>query len=189
MDDPQQHDVTQALLDAYDGDKDAEDRLWALVYPLMRQIAHRELVGERRGQTLNTTALVHDAYLKLADQTRCTWRNRAQFFALACRAMRRILIDHARYRNAQRRQGQQHQVTLEDSALMAERRSEALVALDEALEQLAEVDARLVQVVECRFFVGLTGEETAEVLGVSTRTVERDWKRAQAHLYQALRSG
>ena len=186
MDDPQQHDVTQALLDAYDGDKVAEDRLWAIVYPRMREIAHRELLGERRGQTLNTTALVHEAYLKLVDQTRCTWRNRAQFFALACRAMRRILVDHARHRNAQRRQAQKDPVPLEAAVAIAETRSEDLLALDEALTRLAAMNERLGKVVECRFFGGLSVEETAEVLGVSTRTVERDWKRAQAHLYRAL---
>jgi len=187
MDHPQ-HDITQALLDAYSGDKAAEDRLWAMVYAEVREMAHRELRGEGRGQTLNTTALVHEAYLKLVDQTRCTWRDRAQFFALACRVMRRILVDHARHRNAQKRQAQKHPVTLDEAVVMAEARGEDLVALDEAVTRLSKMDERLGQVVECRFFGGLSVEETAEVLGVSTRTVERDWKRAQIHLYRALRN-
>ena len=179
--------ITQVLLEAYGGDSDAEDRLWGLVYPEMRAIAHRELYGEKRGQVFSTTALVHEAYLKLIDQTRCTWRNRAHFYAVACMAMRRILVDHARQRSAQKRQAHQNQVPLEEAVVMAESRSEALVALDEALTALAQRDARLGKVVECRFFGGLSNEETAEVLGVSTRTVERAWKRAQAHLYRALR--
>ena len=183
---PQQN-LTQVLLDAYDGDQDAADRLWVLVYPEMRQMAHRELFGERRGQTLNTTALVHEAYIKLIDQNRCTWQNRAQFYALACKIMRRILVDHARHRNAQKREGRQNQVALEDAAVMATTRSEDLLALDEALTLLAQRDERLADLVECRFFGGLSVEETAEVLGLSVRTVARDWKRAQTHLYRALR--
>ena len=186
MDVPQ-HDITQALLEAYGGDKAAAERLWAMVYPELQRMAHRELRAEDRGQTLDTNALVHDAYLKLVDQTRCSWRNRKQFFALACRAMRRILVDHARYRNAQKRQAQKHQVTLDEAVVMAEVRSEKLLALDEALSQLSKMDERLGQVVECRFFGGLSVEETAEILDVSTRTVERDWQRVQIHLYKALR--
>ena len=182
-----QQNVTQILLDAYDGDPAAADRLWAAIYPELRQMAHRELFGERRGQTLHTTALVHEAYLKLIDQRRCTWQNRAQFFALACKTMRRILVDHARHRNAQKRQGRKNQVALEDAAVMATARSEELLALDEALTRLAQRDERLADIVECRFFGGLSVEETAEVLGISVRTVARDWKRAQTHLYRALR--
>jgi len=183
-----QHDITQALLEAYGGDKAAEERLWAMVYAELREMAHRELLGEQRGQTLSTTALVHEAYFKLVDQTRCTWHNRAQFFALACRAMRRILVDHARRRNAHKRKAQKHPVPLEEAVVMAASRGEDLIALDEALTRLSQMDGRLGQVVECRFFGDLSVEETAEVLGVSTRTVERDWKRAQTHLYQALRN-
>ncbi len=188
MTDAEQHDITQVLLDAYGGDPNAADRLWGLVYTQMREIAHRELFGEQRGQTLSTTALVHEAYLKLVDQKRCTWQNRAQFFALACRAMRRILVDHARHRDAQKRLTQKNQVPLDKAVAMAEERSENLIALDEALTQLAARDERLGRLVECRFFGGLSVEETAEVLGISARTVARDWNRAQVHLYRALRS-
>jgi RNA polymerase sigma factor (TIGR02999 family) len=182
-----QGDVTQALL-AVAGDEEAADRLWALVYDGLRRIAHRALRGERPGHTLATTALVHEAYLRLVDDTRISWRDRAHFYALACRAMRHILVDYARQRNAQKREGRKHEVPLEEALDMAADRSEDLVALDEALEQLSARDERLGQVVECRFFGGLSSAETAEVLGSSLRTVERDWSRARAYLYQALRA-
>ncbi|HLT47545.1 MAG TPA: ECF-type sigma factor [Rubricoccaceae bacterium] len=182
-----QGDVTQALLAAA-GDAEAAERLWALVYDGLRRIAHRELLRERRDHTLMTTALVHEAYLRLVDDTRISWRDRAHFYALACRAMRHILVDYARQRNAQKRRGRQHEVPLEEALGMASDRSEDLIALDEALDQLAARDARLGQVVECKFFGGLSSEETAEVMGTSLRTVERDWSRARAYLYQALRA-
>ena len=184
----EKHEITQVLLDAYGGDKNAADRLWGLVYDEMREIAHRELLGEQRGQSLSTTALVHEAYLKLVDQKRCTWQNRAQFYAMACSAMRRILIDHARHRDRHKRRAQKDAVPLDKAVAMAEQRSEKLIALDEALTRLAARDERLGRLVECRFFGGLSVEETAEVMGISPRTVARDWKRAQVHLYRALRS-
>ncbi len=183
----QEHEITQILLDAYDGDEDAANKLWEMVYRELQQIAHRELRRERPDHTLSTTALVHEAYLKLVDHTRITWRNRAHFFALACRAMRRILVNYARDRNVQKRQTQKHKVPLDEAMLMAEERSEELVALDEALTRLAARDERLGQVVECRYFGGFTTKETAEVMGISTRTVERDWERARAYLYKTLR--
>jgi RNA polymerase sigma factor (TIGR02999 family) len=182
-----QGDVTQALRTAA-SDEEAAARLWAMVYDRLRGMAHHELLGERRGHTLATTALVHEVYLRLVDETRISWRDRAHFYALACRAMRHILVDYARQRNAQKRQGRRHEVPLEEALGMASDRSEDLVALDEALEQLAARDERLGRVVECRFFGGLSSEETAEVLGSSLRTVERDWSRARAYLYQALRA-
>jgi RNA polymerase sigma factor (TIGR02999 family) len=183
---PQQHEITRALLEAGDGDEAAAGRLWAMVYEELRQIAHRELLGERRGHTLSTTALVHEAYLRLVDQTRITWQNRSHFFALSCKAMRRILVDFARRRNAEKRQAQKEKVPLEEAAMMATSRSAELVALDEALERLSARDPRLGQVVECRFFGGLSVKETAEVLGIAKRTVERDWSRALAYLQRAL---
>ena len=183
----QEYEITQLLLDAYDGDEDAANRLWKIVYRELQQIAHRELRGERPGHTLNTTALVHEVYLKLVDHTRITWRNRAHFFSLACRAMRRILVNYARDRNVQKRRTQKHKVPLDEAMLMAEERSEELVVLDEALTRLAARDERLGQVVECRYFGGLTTKETAEVMGTSTRTVERNWERARAYLYKTLR--
>ncbi len=178
--------ITQALIEAYQGDNDAEERLWAMVYDALRQIAHRELQGMRKDHTLSTTALVHEVYLKLVDQTQITWRNRAHFYGLACRAMRNILVDYARRRNAQKRQGQKQVIALDQAVIMAEDRSEELIALDQALEHLAKRDPQLAQVVECRFFGGLTTKETAEVLEVSPRTVERLWNRAKTYLYLAL---
>ena len=181
------HEITQALLDAYNGDEAAASRLWAMVYDELQKIAHRELLDERANHTLNTTGLVHEAYVKLVDHTRITWQNRAHFYALACRAMRRILVDYARRRGAQKRGGHDNPLPLEEAMALAEVRSEELVALDEALERLSEKDPLLAQVVECRYFGGLTTEETAEAMGVSTRTVNRLWTRAKTYLLRALR--
>ncbi len=181
------HEITQALLDAYHGDEAAASRLWAMVYQELQKIAHRELLDERANHTLNTTGLVHEAYVKLVDHTRITWQNRAHFYALACRAMRRILVDYARRRGAQKRGGHDSPLPLEEAMALAEGQSEELVALDEALERLSEKDPLLAQVVECRYFGGLTMEETAEAMGVSTRTVNRLWTRAKTYLLRALR--
>ncbi|MEJ7812005.1 MAG: ECF-type sigma factor [Gemmatimonadaceae bacterium] len=170
-------------------------RLIPLVYAELRRVAHRQLAAEPAGHTLSTTALVHEAYLRLADQTRAEWASRAQFFALAARAMRRVLVDYARRHQAARRGGRgQRPVSLEDAeaggdagALAVAARGDELLALDEALARLAVVDARAAGVVECRFFGGLTEAETAEALGVSPRTVAGDWLMAKGWLYRALR--
>jgi len=172
------------------------DRLIPLVYAELRRIAHRQLASEPAGHTLSTTALVHEAYVRLADQTRTDWINPAQFFALAARAMRRILIDYARRHQAARRGGPHRQsISLDDAeagpdadALSVATRGDELLALDEALERLAMVDPRAARVVECRFFGGLSEAETARALGVSTRTVARDWLIARGWLYRSLRS-
>ena len=187
-----EHDITRLLLAWRSGDEDALNLLFPRVYDELRQIAHRHLSGERAGHTLNTTALVNEAYLKLVDQTRAQWNDRAHFFAVAARVMRRILVDYARRHQTQKRGGQMAPVTLDDEAAanataLASERAEMLIALDEALTQLAEVDARLSRVVECRFFGGLTEEETAAALGVTARTVRRDWIKAKGWLHQALR--
>jgi RNA polymerase sigma factor (TIGR02999 family) len=161
-----------------------------LVYDELRRIAHRQLASERSGHTLSTTALVHEAYLRLVDQKRVQWSDRAHFFAIATRAMRRILVDYARRHRALRRGRGQRPVSLEDSAVgsvAAADRAEELIALDEALDRLATLDERLCRVVECRFFGGLTEVETATVLGVTARTVARDWVKARGWLYQELR--
>jgi RNA polymerase sigma factor (TIGR02999 family) len=171
------------------------ERLVSLVYRELRRVAHRQLAAEPAGHTLSTTALVHEAYLRLADQTRTEWTSRAQFFGLAARVMRRVLVDYARRHRAVRRGGaSQRPVSLEDAeagddadALAVAARGDELLALDEALERLAAVDARASQVVECRFFGGLTETETAEALGVSQRTVAGDWLMARGWLYRALR--
>jgi RNA polymerase sigma factor (TIGR02999 family) len=169
------------LVQLREGDPSAMDRLFPLVYDELRRIAHRHLLSERTDHTLGTTGLVHETYLKVVDQTRVQWRDRGHFFRVASWAMRRVLVDYARSYRALRRGGGLRPVALDDEISIAER-GDTLVALDEALERLAAVDQRLSQVVECRYFGGLTAEETAEALGVSTRTVERDWVKARGWL-------
>ncbi len=182
-------DVTTLLADWRGGETGAIDRLLPLVYHELRRIAHQQLLAERPDHTLSTTALVHEAYVKLVDQTRAQWTDRAHFLAVAARAMRRILVDYARQRQAAKRGGAQRPVTFDEGAVMAEDRADALVALDEALTRLATLDERLGRVVECRFFGGLTEEETAEALRVTSRTVRRDWVKAKGWLYQELHEG
>ena len=177
--------ITDLLVQVRHGSPDAMDRLFPLVYGELRRIAHRQLQGERPGHTLGTTGLVHETYLKLVDQTRVEWRDRGHFFAVAARAMRRILVDYARRYRAQRRGGGMHRVSLTEGAAVEEQ-AEMLLAVHEALERLATLNERLSQVVECRYFGGLTEEETAVALGVTARTVERDWVKAKGWLYQEL---
>jgi RNA polymerase sigma factor (TIGR02999 family) len=178
--------ITDLLLQLRGGNQEAMDRLFPLVYGELRRMAHRRLQGERPGHTLGTTGLVHETYFKLVDQTRVEWQDRGHFFRVAARAMRRILVDYARRYQALRRGGGLQQVSLEEDAAIAER-GETLLALDEALERLAAVSERLSQVVECRFFGGLSEEETAAALGVTSRTVQRDWAKARGWLYLELR--
>jgi len=187
------HAITDALAALRGGDPDAMDRLVPLVYEELARIAHRQLRLEVPGHTLSTTALVHEAYLRLVDQTRAQWADRAQFFGVAAHSMRRVLVDHARRHRAARRGGvHRRDIPLEaleaiDAAnLAAGDRAEILVAMDEALDRLAALDSRQARVVECRFFGGLTESETAEALGVTARTVARDWVKARGWLYQEL---
>ena len=186
------HDITDLLIAWRSGERGAFDRLFSLVYDELRRVAHRQLGREREGHTLDTTALVNEAYLRLVDQTRAQWADRAQFFAVAARAMRRILVDHARRHQALKRGGAPARVSFDDDALadaarVADERADTLLALDDALTRLADLDERLCRVVECRFFAGFTEEETAEVLAITPRTVRRDWVKAKGWLYQALR--
>jgi RNA polymerase sigma factor (TIGR02999 family) len=186
------HDITGLLLAWRAGDQEALDQLLPRVYEELRRIAHRRLGHERENHTLGTTALVNEAYLKLVDQSRAQWADRAHFFAVAARVMRRILVDYARRHMAQKRGGATAAVSLDDEALanatlVADQRADELLALDDALTRLAELDERLSRVVECRFFGGLTEEETAEALSVTARTVRRDWVKAKGWLHQALR--
>lgn len=174
---------------------DGMERLIPLVYAELGRMAHRQLALEPAGHTLSTTALVHEAYLRLADQNGAGWVNREQFFGLAARTMRRVLVDYARRHQAARRGGSgQQPISLEAAeaddpdALALAARGDELLALDEALERLAAVDSRAARVVECRFFGGLTEAETAATLGVSTRTVAGDWLMARGWLYRALRT-
>ena len=170
---------------------DSLDQIVTLTYQELRAIAHRRLAARGPGGgggTLSTTALVHEAYLKLADQSRPEWggRDQSHFFALASLVMRHILVDRARERSAQRRGGGDRHITLDEEVIAQGDQSDALLQLNEALETLSTVDPRLVQVVECRFFGGLTESETAEALGITTRTVQRDWVKARVLLKHAL---
>jgi RNA polymerase sigma factor (TIGR02999 family) len=160
--------------------------LTPLVYEELRRIAHRYVGRERDGHTLQTTALVNEAYVRLAGGQKIEWQNRAHFFAVTAQVMRRILIDHARCRHYVKRGGEAQRVSFDDAALMSPERAAELVALDEALNELAKLDARKSRVVELRYFGGLSLEETADVLEVSVMTVRRDWRAAKAWLYRAL---
>jgi RNA polymerase sigma factor (TIGR02999 family) len=162
------------------------DQLLPLVYEELWRIAHRRLLAEPTGHTLDTTALVHEAYLKLVDQTQAEWRDRTHFLAIASMAMRRILVDHARKHRAAKRGGARTRVRLDAVDLSVEERVDMLIDLDRALTRLAEVDERLSRVVECRFFGGMTEEETADALGVTARTVRSDWTTAKGLLYLEL---
>jgi RNA polymerase sigma factor (TIGR02999 family) len=178
--------MTQLLVAWSNGDEAALDELAPLVYDELRRMARRQMNREREGHTLQTTALVNEAYLRLVDQRDVRWQNRAHFFAIAARMMRRILIDHARSLRYEKRGGGAHKVSLEEAAELSGARAAELVALDEALNALAELDARKSRVVELRFFGGLSVEETAEVLSVSPETVTRDWRRAKAWLHREM---
>lgn len=179
-------DVTRILQAARAGDRRAVDRLVPVVYDELKGVARRRLAAEAAGHTLDTTALVHETYLKLVDQSRVDWQDRAHFFAVAARSMRRVLVDHARRRGAVKRGGDRRRVPLEAATLSLEDDAELLVALDEALDELSRLNERLCRVVECRFFAGMSEEETARALGVSVRTIRRDWVKAKGFLYTRL---
>jgi RNA polymerase sigma factor (TIGR02999 family) len=193
------HEITEQLTALRGGDDpEGWEQLAPLVYAELRAIAHRQLHRERDGHTLNTTALVHEAYLKLADQRHTRWRSRTHFFSMAATVMRRVLVDYARSYKAAKRAGALDNLSLEPSVALddgragvewiaiADERAEVLIALDDALDRLASIDKRLARVVECRFFGGLTEEETASALGMTARTVRRDWVRARAWLRNAI---
>lgn len=178
--------ITDLLLQVRHGHRDAMDRLFAVVYDELRRIAHRQLGRDRPDGTLGTTALVHEAYMKLVDHSRAEWRDRGHFFGVAARAMRQILVDHARKYQTFKRGRHWRRVPLDAAIGTREDQADAVVELEEALTKLAALDRRLVQVVECRFFAGLTEEETAEAMGVTARTVRRFWVKAKGLLYVDL---
>jgi len=182
-------DVTRLLLAWRQGDAVALDQLLPLVYAELHRLAHRRMRAERSGQSLQTTALVHEAYIRLVDGTRVPWANRAHFFAVCARLMRRILIDRARARASRKRGGAVYRLPFQDWLGAQSPPSVDLLALDEALTRLAAGDPRKGQVVELRYFGGLTADETAAVLGVSPETVNRDWQVARLWLRQQLRTG
>jgi RNA polymerase sigma factor (TIGR02999 family) len=184
----QRDEVTALLLALGNGEPTAMDRLLPLVYEELQRLAH----GHRRGwwqDTPGTTSLVHEAYLKLVDQTQVEWHNRAQFFYIASRAMRSVLVDDARRRSRRKRLGDRDALPLEEELLAADERSADLLALDEVLDRLRGEDGRLADIVECRFFGGLTVEETGEAIGVSPATVKRGWLVARAWLHRAMSPG
>jgi RNA polymerase sigma-70 factor (ECF subfamily) len=181
-------DISQLLRVWSEGDQNALEKLTPIVYDELHRLARRYMKRERPGHSLQTTALVNEAYMRLVDYKRMQWQNRAHFFAVSSALMRRILVDHARRRNLKRGAGVHH-VSLEDAAVMGGHRAANLVALDDAMNALARLDPRKVQVVEMRFFGGLSVEETAEVLKVSPVTVMRDWSMAKAWLYRECGGG
>ena len=178
--------VTQLLGDWSGGDAGALEKLIPLVQPELHRLAHYYMSRERGGHTLQTTALLNEAYLQLTDKTPLRWQNRTHFMAVAAQLMRRIMVDHARARHALKRGAGAIRVTLDETALVTEERAEELLALDEALEKLAEFDRRRCEIVEMRYFGGLTVEEIAAVLKVHPNTVMRDWRAAKAWLYAEL---
>jgi len=178
--------VSQLLRAWSDGDQTALDKLMPLVYEELRRMAKRHMDRQNPGHTLQTTALIHEAYLRLIDQKETRWQNRAHFFAVAARAMRSILVDYARARQAAKRGGEAIVVSLDEAAVASDERAAEMVALDDALEGLAAFDRRKCRVVELRYFGGLSVEETAEVLKVSPETVARDWRLARTWLLREL---
>src|SRR6266850_3622922 len=180
------HEVTQLLVDWSGGNQAALDKLMPLVEAELHRLAHYYMSRERAGHTLQTTAILNEAYLRLVDDTKPVWQGRTHFIAAAARLMRRVMVDHAREHHSLKRGGGALKVTLDEAALVTETRSEELLALDEALESLAAQDARKSQIVELRYFGGLSIKETAEFLKLSQRTVEREWTMAKAWLYRAL---
>ncbi len=184
---PQQ--VTELLHDWRNGDRQALDELMPLVYEELRRIAHRYMRRERPGQSMQTTALVNEAYLRLVGSAPAEWQDRAHFFAISATVMRHLLVDRARARQYEKRGGGARQVSLDEAAVVSPAQDLDLLALDEALDKLAEVDERKSRLVELRYFGGLSAEETAEVLGVSEITVKREWLKAKAWLYRELTKG
>ncbi len=187
MDQPS-HDVTRLLHDWSDGDKKAAEQLMPLIYDELRRLARAYLQRERPDHTLQPTALVNEAYLKLVDQRRVNWQNRHHFYGIAAQMMRRVLVDHAREHAAEKRGGKHQKLSLDELRLQTEERAADLVALDEALRKLAEIFPRKASVVELRFFGGFSVEETAGVLNVSDKTVMREWESAKLWLYRELES-
>jgi RNA polymerase sigma factor (TIGR02999 family) len=186
MESDKTHEVTGLLRAWSGGDESALEKLTPLVYSKLRRLARHYMAGEKHGHTLQTTALVHEAYMRLLDVKQVSWQDRAHFFAVSARLMRRILVDFARSRRSLKRQGSAAAIPLDEAAVISPDFSAEMVALDDALQALAKIDQRKSQVVELRYFGGLTAEETAEVLDVSPETVLRDWKLAKAWLHREL---
>jgi RNA polymerase sigma factor (TIGR02999 family) len=178
--------LTELLHDWHRGNRDALDRLTPVIYDEIRRIAHRYMDRERDDHTLQTTALINEAYLRLLGQPQVEWNNRAHFFAVVAQVMRHVLIDHARSRLFQKRGGDAQRLSIDEATLMTSERASELIALDEALTSLASLDARKARVVELRYFGGFSLEETAVILDLSVMTVRRDWQAAKAWLYRQV---
>ena len=185
---PSPEEVTDLLNDWGNGDQEALNRLMPLVYDELHRLASRYLRHERIGHTLQTTALVHEAYLKLVDHKKANWHNRVQFFAAAAKVMRHVLVDYARSRKAAKRGGDYCRLSLDEAAISSRDKDADLLVLNEALDNLAAIDAQQSRVVELRVFGGLTVEDTAEALGISARTVKREWSMAKAWLHQQIKN-
>jgi RNA polymerase sigma factor (TIGR02999 family) len=189
MDTPSPNEITERLIAWGNGDAAALNELIPVVYQELRRMAGRYLRLEDPGHTLQPTALVHEAWLRLIDQTRVNWQNRAQFFGVAAQMMRRILVDHAKTKHREKRGGDAVKLSLDEVINLSQERATDLIALDDALEELARIDERKSRVVELRYFAGFSVEETAQILEVSPDTVMRDWKVAKAWLYQQIKRG
>ena len=186
---PSPRNVTRLLVQMSSGDREALDALLPIIYDELHRLAQAQLRRRGRpGETLNTTGLVHEAYFRLVDHHAVGWQDRTHFFAVAARAMRQVIVSYVRERSAQKRGGGVPDLSLDDVAVGDEQPATHVLALDEALARLAELDARQAQVVECRFFAGFTVEETAQALGVSESTVKRDWKTAKLWLYREMQA-
>lgn len=183
---PSSQQVTQLLMDWRNGERAAFDKLMPLIYEELRKLAKRYMKRERIDHTLQTTALVNEAYLRLVDQNEIDWQSRAHFYAVASQVMRHLLVDYARSRNYAKRGGGARQITLDETAVVSRERDSNLIALDEALNRLAAIDPRKSRIVELRYFGGMSVEETGEVLAVSAITVKREWLKAKAWLYREL---
>jgi RNA polymerase sigma factor (TIGR02999 family) len=177
--------INQILSEARQGDKQSLDRLMPIIYTELRRLAHSYVRNERPDRTVQTTALVNEAYIRLVDY-RMHWQGRAHFFAIAAQAMRRILVEQARKRRSTKRGGDAHKVSLDDAAPVSRQRAEDVIAVEDALTKLEEIDPRRSRIVELRFYAGLSVEETAEVLGISAPTVKREWRAAKAWLYRVM---
>jgi RNA polymerase sigma-70 factor, ECF subfamily len=186
MNTPAPNEITQQLIAWGNGDALALEHLIPAVYQELRRIADRYLRGEGSGHSLQPTALVHEAYLRLIDQTQVQWQNRAQFFGVAATLMRRILVDHAKAKYREKRGGEARKLPLDEAANYTHERAAELIALDDALQSLAELDERKSRIVELRYFVGLSVEETAEVMQLAPNTIIREWNKAKAWLYHEL---
>ena len=182
----QTHELTQLLIDWSNGDQAALDKLMPLIDEELRRLAHRYMTRERAGHTLQTTALVNEAFLRLVNRKNLQWQNRAHFFGLAAQLMRTILVDHARSHASAKRGGGAHKLELDEAMVVSQQKASEVIALDDALKQLALLDPQQSRIVELRFFGGLTVEEAAEVLHVSPATIKREWSTAKAWLYHEL---